>query len=148
MDMIGAFNACLLMGGFIILCEVCAMFSKSGSDVFSALIKFVFYTFLAIAIYALASKAQYKTNNPNDYLSLLTFALALFEAIPNLFFLLRIFISWFIKIRYDFDFSKHKFKNLDLEDKDLILKKHHIELEYLKEKLKIYEMELQKLKEK
>ena len=91
-SVITMFNVCLFIGVTVILFEFIAILMKAEADIFNSTIKFIFYSVLALAMYLLALESQYKLNNPNSYLNLLTFALAVFEAIQNLFVLIKKFI--------------------------------------------------------
>lgn len=86
------FNICLYIGVTIIIFEFFTIFLKVEGDIFNSSIKFIFYFLLASVMYYLALKSGNEINSPNSYLNLLTFALAVFEAIQNLFVLIKKFI--------------------------------------------------------
>jgi len=135
-NMINVFNACITIGIVVIIFEFISSFTKAGNDIFNSFIKLIFYALLALAIYALALKAQYKTNNPNDYLSLLTFALALFEAIQNLLFLIREFRIKSKLISKNLNIDNPNFEELDLQDIKTLLKYYHGEIKFLNERIR------------
>jgi hypothetical protein len=88
-----------LIGVFvtIIIFEGLLSLFKIGSETFLAVFKLVVYLLLVLAIYFIESKSSNFTTNikdANDFLTILTFTLAGFEAIQSLIFLLKKFFSW------------------------------------------------------
>lgn len=66
----------------------------SKLEMFITFAKAAFYGFLAYVTYKMAHKTGLESTNPNDYLIILTFTLASFEAVQNLLSIIRSFVNY------------------------------------------------------
>lgn len=131
--MINWFNAFIFVGIIVFCCEILTIWFNVWGDILSATTKFMFYTFLAWVIYMLAQKGQYSVKNPNDFLTLITFALAIFEAIQNLMVILRGAVWLKKRALKHIDEDNHKFENLNQNEIEYILKMHDLKINHLEE---------------
>lgn len=79
------FNIILGVAAIGFIFELSAHFlGKFRFGIIFDFIKFVFYSTFAAAIHAIAFKTGLSDKDPNNFLTLFTFALSLFEALQNL----------------------------------------------------------------